>query len=422
MPRRKGIPSYTFHKSTNQARVRIDGHDHYLGEYGSEESKAEYQKLVRRHLADRTREEMKRSIQLHTDITIAEILVRYLVHVANYYRKNGEPTKQVALIKRACRILREKYGTLEACQFGPLALKQLREAYVGQGWCRREVNRAVRLVVQLFRWAVNEELLPAPTWEALRSVPGLRKGRCDAPDLPPVGPVSAEIVERTIEHLCPTLAAMVRLQLVSAMRPGELVIIRACDLNMSGPIWEYRPESQKGEHEKPRVIMLGPRAQEIIRPFLGLDLSGYLFSPKRAIAEQNAARRSQRQTPLWASHIQHQEKTRNARGRKPLHDRYDVNAYRRAIARACDRAFPHAELAAIPPKERTPDQRAELRAWQKSHRWHPHQLRHSAATFIRRQCGAEVAQAVLGHAELCTTEIYAEKDLDAARAAMARFG
>jgi hypothetical protein len=36
MPRRKGIPAYTLHKPTNQARVRIDGHDHYLGEYGSD--------------------------------------------------------------------------------------------------------------------------------------------------------------------------------------------------------------------------------------------------------------------------------------------------------------------------------------------------------------------------------------------------
>ena len=75
---------------------------------------------------------------------------------------------------------------------------------------------------------------------------------------------------------------MVRLQLASGMRPGELVIMRACDLNMSGAIWEYVPGTHKTEHHegvRPRVIMIGPKGQEIIRPFLGLNMSGYLFSP-----------------------------------------------------------------------------------------------------------------------------------------------
>jgi site-specific recombinase XerD len=49
-------------------------------------------------------------------------------------------------------------------------------------------------------------------------------------------------------------------------------------------------------------------------------------------------------------------------------------------------------------------------------------LRHSAATIIRRQYGAEAAQAVLGHAELSTTEIYAEKSLEAARQIMREIG
>ena len=39
------------------------------------------------------------------------------------------------------------------------------------------------------------------------------------------------------------------------------------------------------------------------------------------------------------------------------------------------------------------------------------QLRHSAATDIRRQFGIEAAQCVLGHSEIGTTQIYAERDL-----------
>ena len=54
--------------------------------------------------------------------------------------------------------------------------------------------------------------------------------------------------------------------------------------------------------------------------------------------------------------------------------------------------------------------------------WHPHQLRHTAATSIRSQFGLEVAQAVLGHAELGATQIYAAKNLDAAREVMRDIG
>ena len=164
----------------------------------------------------------------------------------------------------------------------------------------------------------------------------------------------------------------------------------------------------------PKVIMLGPRAQEVIRPFLCLDISGYLFSPKRVVAQpgRRASRPSgSRSSGIPTSNIR--PRTRGT-GWRSLRDRYDVNAYRRAIARACDKAFP------IPtwrhPQE-SPDCRSvpELKAWQKSHHWHPHQFRHSAATTIRGQFGAEAAQAVLGHAELNTTEIYAERSLEAAR-------
>jgi integrase len=235
--------------------------------------------------------------------------------------------------------------------------------------------------------------------------------------------VPEAIVERTIEHLCPTVAAMVRLQLASAMRPGELVVMRACDLNMSGAVWEYRPGSHKGEHhDQSKVIMLGPKAQEIIRPFLSLDIAGHLFSPKRAVEEQAAERRAERKTKLWPSHVAHQAKERESRGRKPVNDLYDVNAYRRAIARACDRAFPHPELSAIPRKALTADQQAQLKAWRKSHQWHPHQLRHTTATTIRRQFGIEAAQAVLGHSQIDTSELYAEKSLEAARQVMREIG
>jgi integrase len=149
--------------------------------------------------------------------------------------------------------------------------------------------------------------------------------------------------------------------------------------------------------------------------------------------EQNAERREERKTPLYDAHMRHQANLRKARGRRPLGDHYTVNAYRIAIARACDRAFPHPDFPERLDGERAKDFRGRLAAWRaanaealdawkKSHRWHPHQLRHSKATEIRRLYGAEAAQSILGHAELSTTEIYAEKSREMARQIMREIG
>ncbi len=54
--------------------------------------------------------------------------------------------------------------------------------------------------------------------------------------------------------------------------------------------------------------------------------------------------------------------------------------------------------------------------------WSPNQLRHNAATRLRKEFGIDVARAVLSHSSLSTTEIYAEIDLAKAVAAMERVG
>jgi site-specific recombinase XerC len=43
--------------------------------------------------------------------------------------------------------------------------------------------------------------------------------------------------------------------------------------------------------------------------------------------------------------------------------------------------------------------------------WHPHQLKHSIATEVRRLHGAEASRVFVGHKSLSMTELYAEADL-----------
>ena len=298
-----GIPGYRLHKPSGQARVIINGRHVYLGPYDSPESRKKYQEIVRKHLVERTNAEMERAVEFATDVTISEIIVRYIPHVESYYRKHGKPTGQISIIRLSLRVLREKFGHLEATSFGPKALKQCRAEFIRQGLCRNEVNRRTSLIRGFFKWAVSEESAPllGLAWTASRlgsteepqRGPGPRAGR------PGLG------IGRGRDP--PSLASSRRCDgappATCGDRPDEVVQMRGRDLVTAGTVWEYTPGSHKTEHhDKGRVIMLGPRARLIVEEWLKTDLEAFLFSPRESVAGQRAERRATRKTPMWESH------------------------------------------------------------------------------------------------------------------------
>jgi integrase len=117
----------------------------------------------------------------------------------------------------------------------------------------------------------------------------------------------------------------------------------------------------------------------------------YIFSPYESELERRIERNKERKTPAVFGNKCESKKTgtfKRARFRKG--SGYTTGSYRKAIEYACRRA----ELPAD---------------------WNPNQLRHSAATDLRKKYGIEAASVVLGHSNLATTEIYAEKDRDKAK-------
>jgi site-specific recombinase XerC len=77
-------------------------------------------------------------------------------------------------------------------------------------------------------------------------------------------------------------------------------------------------------------------------------------------------------------------------------------------------------------KDETADQKdarqMAARQWRDEHCWSPNQLRHSAATEIRKRFGLEAAQVTLGHSNADVSQIYAERDLQKAASIMAQVG
>ena len=194
------------------------------------------------------------------------------------------------------------YGPTPAAEFGPLKLKAVRQRMVGAGLCRGVVNQRVARIVRMYRWAVSEEIVPETTHRALATVRGLERGRTEARETEPVKPVADDVVDSTLPHVLPPVRAMIRLQRLTGARPDEVCLMRACDLDTSGPVWLYRPAHHKTRHKgKARVIALGPQAQAVVRPFLKLDTQAYLFSPRDAMEGRRAERRGRRQSKVQPS-------------------------------------------------------------------------------------------------------------------------
>ena len=236
-------------------------------------------------------------------------------------------------------------------------------------------------------------------------------GRSDARESEPVKPVPDGIIEATIAHMTPTLRAMVQVQRLTGARPGELCQMRGCDLDVSGTVWTYRPRTHKTQHHgRDRIIFIGPRAQDVLRPFLSPDLQSCLFTPAQSEAERRASMQASRTTPLSCGNTP--GTNRKPYPQRRASDQYQTTSYGRAIRYACDQAFP-------PPDGLNAD---EVKTWRREHRWAPNQLRHNFATEVRREHGLEAAQVLLGHSRADVTQVYAERDEGRAVAVALRVG
>ncbi|MDC0934987.1 site-specific integrase, partial [Pirellulales bacterium] len=268
-------------------------------------------------------------------------------------------------------------------------------------------------IKRMFKWGVAEELVPPAVHQALTAVAGLRCGRSAARETERILPVDESIVEATLPCLSEIVADMGRLQRLAGMRPAEVCILRPCDVDRSGDVWIYRPSTHKTEHKgRERLIPLGPKARQILTPYLLREPETYCFRPCDSEKKRLEERHANRKTPL--KYGNRPGTKRVASPRRMAGRCYTTASYRRAIQRACDKAFPHPTISKINRKKLTDDQVRELRKWQSDHRWSPNQLRHAAATEIRARFGLEAAQVVLGHSTANVTQVYAERDLNLA--------
>jgi integrase len=380
--RRQSVPSYRLHRSSGQAVVTIDNKDRYLGLYDTEASHARYDVLIATWLAAGRPGGKQRDQDAPADPTVAEVCAAFLKFATGYYRgPDGRPTSQLGNVRAAMRAARLAHADTPASSFGPRALKEVRDNLVRAGLTRRECNRRCQIIVQVFRWAAGEEMVRPEVPAALACLAGLRQGRSEARETEPIKPVDFEVVSETLPFLSATVAAMARLAWATGARPGEVCGLKVEDIDRSGDLWKVALGHHKTRHHgKARTLFLGPVAQEVLAPLLeAAGPSGHVFRPSRVT---------------------------RVRGKKPPPTRYTSDSFAHAIKLGVVRANRERAAKGLPPLPT----------------WTPNQLRHAAATRIRAALGVEVARTVLGHSRLDVTEIYAERDQEAAADAMRQLG
>ena len=287
-------------------------------------------------------------------LTVTQLALRFKVYAEAYYGKSRE----VHNLRDAIRPARALFGRWLASEFGPVQLRRVRDEMVKAGLSRGVINSRVNRIRRMFKWGVSEELIGPDVLDRLRALEPLRHGR-GGKERPPIRPVAWKDVEAILPHLPEMVRAMVVFGWHTGARPGEITRLTTGIIDRSGDVWVASFARHKtAHHGLTREVLIGPRAQEVLSPWLlPKKPDEPIFSPRRVDPRQ--AKRRGRRLP----------------GRF-----YSRCGFAQVIARACDRA--------------------------KVPIWTPNLLRHAAATRLRELHGIEAAQVVLGHARPDTTLIY----------------
>jgi integrase len=397
--KRVRVPSYRHHKPTNQAVVTLSGRDHYLGSYGSQESRQQYARLLAEWEASNRSPTFGEPIET---LTMAQVVMAFLDHAKPYY---GEDSTEYDHLRRCTKPISEMYANFPAKLFGPAEFKACRQWWMSDPKRTRQyINKLSAKLLRVIKWAVSEGLMKADSYHACKCVDPVKSGRTQAPEAPKVTTVDDARVDAVIAKLSPIVADMVRLQRLTGARPGEVCNLKPSMVKRIGDVWQIElVEHKTAHHGKTRTIFAGPKSQAVLAKYLMRDSQAYCFSPIEAVEWQRRQKTEKRITPPSCGN-----KPGSNRKKKPKRvpsDHYDARSYAKAVKYACEQCYPTPE--GLSGRDRL--------LWRKSNWFAPNQLRHNRATEIRAEMGLEAASAVLGHSSQQITLTYAEKNQELAR-------
>jgi len=329
MPILKNRPP-KYQRSGKYAVVYHHGKRNFLGLYGSQESKVAYARFV----AEIQANPILILSKGETKVTVRELTAAFLDHVMATADERDYSHYRVIVLD----FLDKLYGdNTPVDEFKPGCLKLVREQMLqSRRFCRKLVNKYANLIISIFGWGVESELVPETTWRALKAVKSLPEGYPGTFDNEERLPVPEDVIRRTLPFMPPMLRAMVIIQYLTGSRPSEIFNMRVgeIDRTRNNGLWYYTPKSHKTKkYIGKKVIPLGKPEQELIAPYLvGKKPDAAVFSPRTAQEERNTERRASRKTKISPS----QAARDKARAAKPSRysEFYTRHSYHQAIEHA----------------------------------------------------------------------------------------
>ena len=291
-------------------------------------------------------------------------------------------------------------------------LRPIRDAMRDQlELCRSTINNRLQMIGRIWNEAASEGVITAADAAEVKLAADslkIKKRDLRVKAEREVKAVPVEDFEATLPHVSRRIADILRLERHTRGRTGEIRTLKRGEIETAmidgKPVMFSRRDHTDADGYKTsdrghvRTIYFNAEAQAILEPYLDRPDDAYLFSPAEQVAEDNAARRAARKTPL----NQGNRKGYNARTRSKAKPKkqpghcYERAVIGRAVADACKKH-------GIP-------------------RWSPHQLRHLKAGELVEQHGKHVVLQSLGQRSSSMVDRYArdsDRDHQAALAAMA---
>lgn len=413
--KRNEAPELKLHRASGLYYLLLDSVRHYLGK---DRAKAEEQR--RRLLAERLLRGPGASAIRAGRITVEEVCDACDEYARAYYSAGQMPR-----VGQAIEAVSQLYGATPADEFDQVRLAAVRAHLLARPHQRKPhltlsrnyVNSLIGVIQTLWAWASTRGLVPGDKAQSLQLVRAVRKNKGGRETARVLG-VPPETVSQTLPACNHVVRAMVLCQQLTGMRPGEVCVLLRGEISTStdqriqvpdGPtvhavevedvlVWVAAPGAHKTSWKgKVRIIAIGPRAQEVLRPFLDRPEDTPLFSPAEAMATRLEALRAGRRSKVQPSQTDRGKD--NPAKRPGTH--YTTASYGRSIKTAIA---------------------ATQRNGMPVVHWHPNQLRHAAGTMAFDAFDQHHAQAVLGHSSPNTTATYIDTTLKKAAAVAAKIG
>jgi len=237
------------HKASGRAFIELGGKRIYLeAAYGTKEAEQEYSRLYGQWLANDRKPPPSKDTET-PGMTCSELAILYLDWAKKYHiPKEGEPAVEYDHCRRAVNFLTKHFRDMPAVKFTPLSLEFLQEKLsehkarnTAKRYARPMIRKYINIIRDVFRRGMKYHGVPAEIHYALFSHEHLKRGKTKAHEYRKPKLVPDDIVDKTLPHMTPIIADMVRIQRLIGCRPNEVRIMRSCDIDreMYEDVWVY---------------------------------------------------------------------------------------------------------------------------------------------------------------------------------------